>query len=122
MKISDIGDGAAVGLLAPLAGLGVLVAHRRRPARGVGQEAVERIRQQGGVSRRVVNPHPAPRIHHLVSIADQYPASAIRNTLITWNVARAFDFRGNFGVTKPRRKQWKRIKMRAQTLLWFTFE
>ena len=45
-EVSGIGGGATVGLLAPLAGLGVVIAHGRLPRRVVAQKAVERIRKQ----------------------------------------------------------------------------
>jgi len=72
-EVSGIGGGATVGLLAPLACLGVVVAHARLPSRFVVQEAVEGISKQGRVSRGVINAHPTPRIQDLLRIADQRP-------------------------------------------------
>src|SRR3990172_23389 len=91
-QVSGVGGGAAVGLLTPLACLGVIVAHGCLPSRVVAQAAVERIRKQGRVSRRVVNAHSAPRIQDLLGIADQRPTRTVGYALITGNVARAFNF------------------------------
>ena len=85
-EVRGVSGGAAVGLLAPRAGLRMIFAHGHLPSCVVVQEVMQRIRQHGRVSRCVINAHSTPRIHDLLSIADQRPAWSIGHALVARNI------------------------------------